>query len=340
MGAISAGDLAAAQAAIDQGADVNCPIQFSTALMAALYEPNHAIVEFLLAQPTLKLDQMGEYSSPMSAALMGAARAGDRRWVDRLFELGADPHWVNKFGQTALLRCVAHFPNELEWMQRLACDRTVAPKAAVIGSNQPIYVAMKHDHADAYVLLTSHGAKIDEALLVAATQGASDIVSRLVAGHEAKELGSALRATKSVEVARLLLDAGADIDEVDEQGHSALYASSARGATTLCEFLLERGASLTEMDAQGQGLGFSLVSSTIAVGELLLSQRVDLCRLDKRGNSIADECRAMLEVVTDVQVPFGGDQRNYRRQRREISEIVTEYTEMLGWLRAHGVPSK
>src|SRR5215468_1647613 len=75
--AIARQSFAAAQRALDEGADINAPLDFGTVLIRALEDSRHEVVEWLLAQPAIDIDQGGRYSAPLDAALLGVARSRD-----------------------------------------------------------------------------------------------------------------------------------------------------------------------------------------------------------------------------------------------------------------------
>src|SRR5262245_48011150 len=69
--AIAKRNFAAAQRALDEGADINAPLDFGTVLIRALEDSRHEVIEWLLAQPTIDIDQGGRYSDPLDASLLG-----------------------------------------------------------------------------------------------------------------------------------------------------------------------------------------------------------------------------------------------------------------------------
>lgn len=50
----------------------------------------------------------------------------------------------------------------------------------------------------------------------------------------------------------VLLDAGADVNQVNEAGNTALHAAASEGATTLIQLLIDRGATLDAKNKEGQ----------------------------------------------------------------------------------------
>lgn len=66
-----------------------------------------------------------------------------------------------------------------------------------------------------------------------------------------------LRNIKSIEVAALLLDAGADINAVDGEGCTALFSAIHAGNVELSTYLLDRGAK-TGIELRWQGEAMSL----------------------------------------------------------------------------------
>src|SRR5437870_1799712 len=56
----------------------------------------------------------------------------------------------------------------------------------------------------------------------------------------------------ALEVVRLLVDLGADIDAVNRIGQTAMHGSARNGRNTIIQFLAEHGASLAVKDKQGR----------------------------------------------------------------------------------------
>jgi ankyrin repeat protein len=57
-----------------------------------------------------------------------------------------------------------------------------------------------------------------------------------------------------IEVAKLLLAAGADINATDDGGQTALYGAASWGWNDMVTYLVERGASLTTIDDEGHNV--------------------------------------------------------------------------------------
>jgi len=107
--AIETGNVAGARKALDAGADVNCPIYPGTALTHAIKKHAHDMIEMLLARPGIDINDGGRTFPPLHGAILVASQHKDRRWVDRLLELGADIDQMSS-GWSALSQCVRHFP--------------------------------------------------------------------------------------------------------------------------------------------------------------------------------------------------------------------------------------
>src|SRR5262245_35228814 len=314
--AMRKGDLKAAQRALDDGADINAPIEFATALIQALEDANDEIIEWLLAQPAIDINQVGKYDSALSAAVLGASISKSDRWVERLFELGADCTFVNGFGHSALTRCVQYFGDRTVWLERFMVPATVTPKGALLRW-RPINLALEADAVVAFRMLLERGGQLDNPVEAAAKAGAVEIVASIIEhGHA---IGAALGEAKSRAAIELLLDAGADIEARGANGASALDSACRSSDLERARLLIERGARLDGVHAFGQPLVFALaVPPDIEIAELLRAHGADLTARDRDGKNAADDCRALAE---DCGVP----------------SVARELKAMIKWLAAHGV---
>jgi ankyrin repeat protein len=100
----------------------------------------------------------------------------------------------------------------------------------------PLHYAAFFGTADAAAALLDHGAD-------AAALGRGFMTGTAL--HSAV-------AARQAETARLLLDAGSPVDDVQEGGYTALHGAAAGGDAALVELLLERGADRTRTADDGQ----------------------------------------------------------------------------------------
>jgi ankyrin repeat protein len=200
-------DLAAVERLIRGGADVNAANDLgATPLWAACENGNVAIVRKLLdagANPNLALHK-GE------TPLMIAARAGKPEIAELLLTKGAQPGARGPRGQTALMWAAAQKHPEVVKVL-LAHGADIQARSEVWKNVEAV---PPHGHPE-YNKLIPHGG--DTALLFAARVG-------------------------DLESAKLLVAAGAGVNDADAWGVSALTLAAHSDYRDVAEFLLEKGA--------------------------------------------------------------------------------------------------
>lgn len=247
VAAVKSGDAAAVRALIQQKADVNAAEgDGATALHWASYRDDLASADLLI-------------------------RAGAN--VNAPNDLGATPLWVASLnGSTAMVR-------------RLL-NAGANPDAALLLGETPLMAAARSGHAAVVQLLVDKGANVNAraarhqtALMWAVAQAHPDVVKILLANgadvHARSDTWTNVEAVPphgqleynraiphgndtalmfaarvgDLESARLLVAAGADVNDKDAWGVSALTLAAHSGFATLVEYLLEAGADPNAADA-------------------------------------------------------------------------------------------
>jgi len=105
-----------------------------------------------------------------------------------------------------------------------------------------LHLAAFGGHVEACRLLLANGAEVDALTLpTERTESGDTPLMRAVWG-------------RSMPVAELLLEAGADVDDVDGMtGDTPLLAAARSGQPTMCQLLLEHGADLEAFNQDGEG---------------------------------------------------------------------------------------
>jgi hypothetical protein len=147
---------------------------------------------------------------------MRAARVGDTDELSRLLHLGMDP------GRYVLVD---------QGMVSTMAEEVTALHLAAFGG-----------HLDACRMLIANGAEVDALTLpLERREGGDTPLMRAVWG-------------RSIAVAELLLEAGADVDDVDGMtGDTPLLAAARSGQRSMCQLLLEHGADLETFNQDGEG---------------------------------------------------------------------------------------
>ncbi len=228
-------DLETVQQLLAAGADASTANDYgATPVWLAATNGNAAIVDALLdagADPNAALES-GE------TVLMAAARTGTPAAVAALLDAGADVEAAQvSRGQTALMWAVAE--------NRLEAARLLLERGADVHARSRISVAM--DRRGARDQVSAEAA-------AAARPAAGKAAGEVSAIREQNTLGAMERKSGGftplmfaarhgdLAMARLLLDHGAAIDDMDAEGGTPLLVATVRGHVPLALLLLERGA--------------------------------------------------------------------------------------------------
>jgi ankyrin repeat protein len=151
--------------------------------------------------------------------------------IEQLLEKGANPNAQLKL---------------LQPYRDLGADRGADPILGI--GTTPMIRAAKAADVAAMKLLLDHGALTDlpqatgvTPLMAAAGLNSYDIDTR----------GRFKTQDQALEAAKVLLDAGADVNAQDARGQTALHGAASKGYTQLVQFLAERGATLDAVDQNG-----------------------------------------------------------------------------------------
>ena len=260
--ALRSGDHAAVRALLDGGADVNAPEEDgATPLHWAVRWDDAAAVQLLLnagADP----DAANDYGvPPLSLACINRNPAV----VAKLLSAGADPNAATSMGETVLMTCAG--AGSTEAVAALLDHDAANVNARESSQGQTALMwAVAQGYPDVVQMLLEHGAAIhtrtkSRSLLVSLEGGAGGTDPGEVKLGGFTPLLFAAR-QGSVESARLLLDAGADVNDTAPDGSSALAVAGFSGHGELGAFLLERGA-----DPDAGGAGYAPLHTAVLRGD-------------------------------------------------------------------------
>ena len=244
-----------------------------------------------------------------STALLWASHRDDLDIARRLLEAGADVDAANDLGATPLW---AASQNGSGALVRLLLAAEADPDLALLSGETPSMVAARAGSADVVEQLAGAGADLDRrgsrgqtALMWAVAQHHADVVAALLAHgadpHVRSDVWSQvmgvpphgqygynreiphggntalLFAARAGDLAsaRLLVDAGADVNDANAWGVSAVTMAAHSGYRKLVAFLLERGA---DPDADGAGfaaLHEAVMRRDVELAAILLDQGAD-----------------------------------------------------------------
>ena len=200
-----------------------------------------------------------------STPLMLAIDRGEEDAAARLVRSNANVNAANEYGATALWVAAASGNAS---MVKLLLDAHANPNAALLSGETPLMTAIDNGNADTAALLIAHGADVNvressagqTALMWAVADRAPTLV-KLLLGHRADPHARSMRGFTpllfaaqqgDVDSGRLLLEAGADVDDRGTADRkTALIIAAASGHTAFAGLLLDAGANPDLSDEAG-----------------------------------------------------------------------------------------
>jgi ankyrin repeat protein len=265
--AIYGGDTEVIKLLLDHGARVTpllvsgrLPSRYIAPLHLAAYYGELAICELLIergAEVNARApgkDVTGWAHGVLQTPLHYAVDSGNAKLVEMLIDRGADVNAADGSGETPLH--LATRGKEQAVVEVLLSHG--AKVDAMDKYNQtPLYWAVQRRNASFVQLLVSHGAKADvenntgeTPTSLAVRDGSNEIVKLLTPGpaattpHVAANMGD-------VETLARLIEAGANVNDVDAQGQTVLHAAVRAGQVSAVEWLLAHGADPNRADKVG-----------------------------------------------------------------------------------------
>ena len=232
----------------------------ATALHWAVVRDDDAIIAHLL-EAGADVDAANDYGvAPLSLACTNRSVAA----VETLLEAGADPNATTMMGETALMTC-ARTGSAAAVTALLDHGAVVQAREASHGQTALMWAAAQAD-PDVVRILLAHGADPharSDVHLLPVSLGEGDPFGPPVMEPQrgSTPLLFAVR-HGHVENARLLLDAGADVNQTAPNGQSALVTASFSGQGEVAAFLLERGA-----DPNAAEAGYTALHTAVSRGD-------------------------------------------------------------------------
>jgi uncharacterized protein len=251
------GDLQALRAAIARKADVNAPqADGSTALHWAAERDDVEAADLLIEAGARVVARTREGVTPLQLAAINGSAA----MLDRLLKTGADVNApLTPAGDTALM--MAARTGKTDAIRVLLEAGASVNKSEGWGGTTPLMWAVSEGHTAAARLLIEAGADVSaRSHYVAAANGRGfegrTPVARSAEGKP-EEFASGwltplmLAAREGhLDVARILVGAGADIDAAAGDGKTALAIAIFNGSYELASFLVDHKADVNKADAQ------------------------------------------------------------------------------------------
>jgi len=257
-------DTASLQSLLDGGADPNAQQpDGATALHWAVYREDIGVVSTLLeaGADVNVVNRLG--ASPLYIA----AKSGHGGLIEQLLEAGADANHALQMNETPIM--TASRSGSVDGVRALIAAGADINSKESSRAQTALMWATAQGHVEVVRVLINAGADLEARTKVrprlmfadATNGGAFDQgVMENLGGYSA--LLFAARQGE-VEIARLLLNAGADIDSQAGNGTSPLVVAAHSGHSALAQMLLEEGA-----DANSLGAGYTALHAAILRGDL------------------------------------------------------------------------
>jgi uncharacterized protein len=251
------GDRVAVRTAIARKADVNlAQVDGTTALHWAVERDDLETVDLLLGAGARVAARTREAVTPLQLAAIN----GSAPMLDRLLKAGADPNaGLTPAGDTALM--MAARTGKTDAIRVLAEAGANVNAKETWGGTTPLMWAVSEGHDEAARVLIAAGADVNARshYLAAANgrgfEGRTPVASRT--DGKAEEFASGwltplmLAARQGdIELARVLVGAGADVDGAAGDGKTALALAIFNGNYEVASFLADNAADVNKADAQ------------------------------------------------------------------------------------------
>ena len=271
--AAKVGDWEAVRSLVEQGADVTATApDGATALHWASYWDDVETAEFLIGAGA----NVNAANDLGAAPLWVASLNGSAPMVRSLLAAGADPNAALLSGEAPVMTAArTGNPGVVEALLAAGAD----PNASATRGQTALMWAVSQHHSDVVGVLLEYGADIH-----AQSETWSQVMA--VPPHSAPENqqsvphGGNTALTFAARVgdlasARMLVNAGADIDDADARGASVMVLAAHSGFTDLVEFALDQGADPNAAEAGFSALHLTIMRRDEDLGRLLLDHGAD-----------------------------------------------------------------
>jgi ankyrin len=254
--AVRGADTAAVRALIKQRTDVNAAAaDGTTALHWASYRDDVESATLLIGAGA----RVNAANDLGATPLWTASMNGSAVMVRTLLQAGADPNLALVLGETPLM--AASRSGNSEVVSQLI-DKGANLNARGARGQTALMWAVSQQHPDVVRILVARGADIHarsdkSGQVMAVPPHGKPEYNRMIPFGDETALLFAAR-VGDLESARLLLAAGADVNDADAWGVSAMVLAAHSGFTEMVEFLLDKGA-----NANAAGPGFTALHEAI-----------------------------------------------------------------------------
>ena len=271
--AAKGGDWEAVRALLEQGADVTATApDGATALHWASYWDDVETADLLIRA-----------SADVSAAndlgatpLWIASLNGSASMVRSLLEAGADPNVALLSGETPTMTAArTGSPQVVEQLLAAGAD----PNVSATRGQTALMWAASQGHSDVVGVLLEHGADVharsETWSQVMAVPPHSSPANQQAVPHGANTALTFAARVGDLASARMLVNAGADVDDADARGVSVTVLAAHSGFGDLVEFMLSAGADPDAAEAGFSALHVAIMRRDENLGRSLLAHGAD-----------------------------------------------------------------
>jgi ankyrin repeat protein len=293
MYAIDHGNIEVVQLLMAAGANVHARDHAgATALHAAAMKGHPEVVRMLLnAGASADIDVV---DSHWGTPLIDAARNNNTEVVKILIEAGANLYATNKFGETALHRALHRALKRDDSGVTLGSARTLIDAGFNVNiptPHRPLSHCLQCDNPESLELLLDSGAELEYCDDILPTPGYTPL-------HYVAKCGKQ-------RCARVLIKRGVNVNAVSEENKTPLSLALAHGHVEIAQMLIQAGADIHTVVEDSEMLSRTLAAGEVGAAQLLLDAGATL-----EGFEPEDLIELKAELSkTEQEGPFGRKER-------------------------------
>lgn len=228
--AIKKGEFDTFKNIVDRGESLYEEVSGDPLIITAINHQRSQMVAYLIEKG---IDVNKKYGKDLTAIIQ-ASRKGCVPCVDRLLEAGADPDVQTSTGWTPILTAITHGHEEVA---HKLLEHDIDVSVANFNNHSPLTVASKKGMTDIVRKLLEKGAFVNHGPIWDPSGEISRVNGRMWAGGH-----TALVAATSYghfEIVKMLVEAGANIYQVNEKGRSPYEAAKKYDKDDILDYLVQ-----------------------------------------------------------------------------------------------------